>query len=125
MYPKGWKLRRTARTLEPIICSSPLAERTNLPFKTSENHAYVLQAQGVIATLSFHGSKRSTPWSGSRRQCHLLLFVPLQFQCQQPLSVRDPRVQVVVVGDIGPSLGPHLEHMRWSDPRLGKATLDQ
>ncbi len=29
------------------------------------------------------------PRSGLRRQCHLLLFVPLQFQCQQPCQPDD------------------------------------
>ena len=32
---------------------------------------------------------RSPPWSGSRRQCHLLLFVPLQFPCQIPCQPND------------------------------------
>ena len=30
-------------------------------------------------------------WSGSRRQCHPSLFVPLQFQCQPPCQPDDKK----------------------------------
>ena len=48
-----------------------------------------MQAQGVIASLSVHGSGDRPSWSGSHGKCHSSLFVPLQFQCQTPSQTDD------------------------------------
>jgi len=54
-----------------------------------------LQAQGVIASLSVHGSGDRPSWSGSHGKCHSLLFVPLSdtlsIECQIPCQPSDKR----------------------------------
>ncbi len=47
------------------------------------------ERQQRITTQSGHSTIRNGLWSGSRRQCHSLLFVSLSFQCQPPCQPDD------------------------------------